>query len=76
MPQISLYLEEEIHREIEMRARLNNTSVSKFVATTLKAFFSQDWPRGFQNTFGSITDESFARHDPPDWALDTPRESL
>jgi len=76
MPQLSLYLDEDIHKEIETRAKINNTSVSRFVITTLKAQFSKDWPEGFQNTFGSITDDSFVRHDASDWSLDSPRESL
>jgi len=76
MPQLSLYLDEDIHKELEKRAKLSKTSVSKFVITTLKTHFSKGWPEGFENTFGSITDESFAKHEASDWSLDTPRESL
>jgi len=76
MPQLSLYLDEDTHRELEARARLNNTSVSKFVIITLKTHFSKGWPDGFKNIFGSITDESFNKQNVPDWPLDAPRESL
>ncbi|MCL2766667.1 MAG: hypothetical protein FWD21_03180 [Peptococcaceae bacterium] len=76
MPQVSIYLDEDIHREIEMRARLNKTSVSKFVISILKSHFTKDWPDGFQNTFGSISDESFMKQDTVDWSSDTPRENL
>ena len=76
MPQISLYLDEDIHREIAIRAKLSNTSISKFVATTLKAHLSSDWPDGFQNLFGSITDKSFIKQDAPDCSQDLPRENL
>ena len=65
MPQISLYLDKEMHKEIETRAKLNKTSVSKFVIITLKAYLSKNWPDGFQNLFGSITDSSFLRQDTP-----------
>ena len=76
MPQLSLYLDEHIHRELEARARLNKTSISKFVISTLKTQFSKDWPEGFQNTFGSIDDDSFVKQEVSDWSLDLPRESL
>ena len=76
MPQLSLYLDEDILREIEARARLNKTSVSKFVTTSLRSHFSKSWPDGFKNTFGSITDESFIKQSVPDWSLDKSRESL
>ena len=76
MPQISLYLDEEIHQEIEARAKLNQTSISKFVVTTLKAQLSKGWPSGYKNVFGSISDNSFIKHDTPDWSLDAPRENL
>ena len=76
MPQLSLYLDEDIHRELETRARLNKTSVSKFVISTLKTHFSKGWPDGFQNMYGSIADESFVKQDASDWSLDAPRESL
>ena len=70
MPQLSLYLDDDIHRELESRARLSNTSVSKFVISTLKTYFIQNWPDGFQNLYGSITDESFVKQEASDWSLD------
>ena len=76
MPQLSLYLDEDIHRELETRARLNKTSISKFVVNTLKTHFSKNWPEGFQHTFASIDDESFKKQNVPDWSLDAPREVL
>ena len=76
MPQISLYIDEKTHNEIEARAKLSQVSISKFIATILKTHFAKDWPTGFPSTFGSIHDESFVRHDVQDWSLDAPRESL
>ena len=76
MPQLSLYLADDIHRELELRAQINKTSISKFVIITLKNCFSKGWPDGFQNIFGSIKDESFIRQEVSDWSLDIPRESL
>ena len=75
MPQLSLYLDDDIHRELETRALLSKTSISKFVISTLKNYFAKSWPEGFQNTYGSITDESFVRQEASDWSLDAPREN-
>ena len=76
MPQLSLYLDEELHKELETRARLKETSVSKFVTVALKTHFSKGWPDGYRNVFGCITDESFVRPETPDWSFDIPREIL
>lgn len=76
MPQVSLYIDEETHREIETRARLSKISVSKLVASILKTHFSKNWPSGYQYTFGSIRDESFVRQAVPGWSLDVSRESI
>jgi len=76
MPQLSLYLDDDTLRELEARARLNNISISKLVINTLKTQFNKNWPDGFINMYGSITDESFIKHDIPDWSMDSPRENL
>ena len=76
MPQLSLYLDDDIYRELETRARLNKTSVSKFMISALKSYFSKSLPVGFQDIFGSIRDESFVKQEAPDWCLDMPREKL
>ena len=76
MPQLSLYLDEDVLKELEIRARLSNTSISKFVITLLKSCFSKNWPDNFQSLYGSITDESFVKQEVPDWSMDTPRECL
>ena len=76
MPQLSLYLDDDIHRELEARARINKSSISKFVVNILKTHFSTDWPDGYQNLYGSINDESFIKHEAPDWSLDITRAEL
>lgn len=76
MPQLSLYIDEDTLQKIEARAKINKISVSKFVSTVLKEHFSNNWPEGFQNIFGSVTDDSFVRPDFIDLSLDAKRESL
>ena len=76
MPQLSLYIDNDMYSELEKRARLNNMSISRLVANILKSIFSKDWPDGYHSVFGSINDESFARQAIPDWSYDAPRESI
>ena len=76
MPQLSLYIDDEFYLELEIRACLSNASKSKFVIGTLKAYFSKSRPDGFQNLYGSVTDESFVKQEAPEWSSDAPRESL
>ena len=76
MPQLSLYIDEDTLRKIEVSAKMNKISISKFVSTVLKEHLSQNWPDGFGNLFGSISDDSFAIPVELDWSLDDRKESL
>ena len=76
MSQLSLYLDEDTLKRIEAGAKLNEVSVSRFVSSVMKEYFAKSWPEGFQDLFGSITDESFVRPDSSDWSEDGTRESL
>ena len=76
MPQLSLYLDEITLRDVVVRAKLNNVSVSKFVSTVLINYFSNKWPDGYQNIFGSIDDDTFVRHNELNWENDIPRENI
>ena len=76
MPQLSLYIDEEILKKIEIAAKMNNISISKFVSDTMKEHLSNGWTKGFENVFGSITDESFVINDFDDFSSDTEREAI
>lgn len=76
MPQLSLYLDEVILRDVVTRAKLKKISVSKFVSSVLENYLMNKWPDDYQNTFGSIDDDTFVRHVESDWRLDTPRENI
>lgn len=76
MPQLSLYIDEDTLKKIEFGAKISETSVSKYVSASLREHFSNSWPEGFQNIFGSITDDNFVRPEPIDLSLDAERERL
>lgn len=76
MPQLSLYLDDDTLKKIEIRAKINQTSVSKFVTSMLKEHFSTGWPEGYKNVFGSVKDDSFRRPEAVALSFDAKRESI
>ena len=75
MPQLSLYIDDDTLRKIELGAKINETSISKFVSSVIKDYFTKSWPVGFKNIFGSISDDSFMLPDEIK-AFDVNREEL
>ena len=59
MPQISLYIDKETLTKIEKAAAKERISISKWVGKNIKKVIKEDYPRGYFDLFGSITDESF-----------------
>jgi hypothetical protein len=59
MPQISLYIDVETLTKIEIAAKINNTSISKWVSERLKESLTGKWPDKYRNLFGCIDDDTF-----------------
>ncbi len=76
MPQLSLYIDDGTLKRLEICAKINNTSVSRFVSVTLKRHLDRSWPDGYRNLFGSIKDDSFLEQPELDACLDAAREEL
>ncbi len=76
MPQLSLYLDDETLKKVEKAAKLENTSISKWVTRKLKEHLENDWPNNYSSLFGSISDESFCAEAITGFADDAGREDL
>ena len=76
MPQLSLYIDEETLTKIEVAAKINNTSISKWVSDKLKESLTNSWPENYQSLFGAIDDDSFTVKKAEDFSGDLERESL
>ena len=63
MPQVSLYLEQEVLDIARRNARIENISLSKYVSQTLSNNASPEWPQGYWDLFGALGDDSFTRPD-------------
>ncbi len=59
MPQISLYIDKDTLARIEKAAAKEKISISKWVGNNIKKAIKEDYPEGYFDLFGSITDKSF-----------------
>jgi hypothetical protein len=76
MPQLSLYIDRDTLGKIEQRAKQSHTSTSKWVATNIRKFLSDDYPEDYFTLFGSIDDPSFTEPKPASFSNDSMRETL
>ena len=76
MPQLSLYIDEQTLRKIEIAARLENLSISKYVVHVIDQTINSSWPESYGQLFGSIQDDTFEVDRQTDFAADVRRESL
>lgn len=76
MPQISLYIEKEILKKVEIAAKLENKSISKWVASQIKSNLRKQYPEDYFSLFGSITDENFIEPNEINFNEDIAKEKL
>jgi hypothetical protein len=76
MPQISLYIDQQTLKKIESAAERQHISISRWVADQIRAKIEPIYPKGYEDLFGSITDESFIEPGEVAFSSDTQRESL
>jgi hypothetical protein len=76
MPQLSLYIDESTLKKIELAAKIENLSISKFVTKKLNESLHDSWPDNFESLFGSITDDSFTPIEPMNYSNDSHRENV
>jgi hypothetical protein len=76
MPQLSLYIDEPTLKEVRRAARKERISVSRWISRRIKTAAESDWPEGFFDLAGSITDETFQRPPQLPFSVDSKRETL
>jgi len=59
MPQLSLYIDENTLKKIELAAKIEKIPISKLVVKKLNESFRDKWPVNFEKLFGSATDKTF-----------------
>ena len=77
MPQLSVYVDDNMLTQIEESAKVSNISVSRLITNALEKYMvPHQWPEGFENLFGSVSDETFQRQYDIPFSSDTNREAL
>ena len=76
MPQLSLYIDENTLNKIEIGAKLEHLSISKYVVRKLNESMSNAWPENYQKLYGVMDDNSFSVEKIKDFSNDIKRESL
>ncbi|MAT57955.1 MAG: hypothetical protein K8F60_15455 [Melioribacteraceae bacterium] len=76
MPQISLYIDKETLNKIEIAAKSENSSISKWVSTKIKKSIENKWPDNYFSLFGKLRDDSFIRDNKLDFNDDLKRENF
>ena len=76
MPQLSLYIDSDTLSKIEIAAKINNTSISKWVTERLKASLLEKWSDNYISLFGCIDDDTFNVEKVEGFKNDTERENL
>lgn len=73
MPQLSIYLDEETAALLDSAVSISGTSVSKWVGRQIRESLKNQWPDGYFQLFGSVTDSSFAEPEELYQVNSTPR---
>jgi hypothetical protein len=76
MAQVSLYLDKEMFKKVETAAQSCGESISKYVATLIQDHFDHEWPSGYAELFGSVSDDTFFPNGAEKILKETSRESL
>ena len=53
MPQLAIYVDDELSKKLNKAIRVSRTSRSKWVADLIKAKLEDEWPEGFFELAGS-----------------------
>lgn len=76
MPQISLYIDRDLYKEVKSAAEKKDMSLSSFVSEVLKEHLVDEWPEGYFDLIGSLKDDPLELPEDLSWELDSPREVL
>lgn len=76
MPQLTVYIDEDILKKIQIAAKIEHYSVSKWVKNKLTEALINTWPKDYFELFGSLAEEQFERPEQLKPGDDVRREKL
>jgi hypothetical protein len=76
MPQLSIYIDEQTLKQIEIAAKIERLSISKYAVKKLNESMHSKWPEHYEELYGSIKDDAFKVERIDSFKNDAPREEL
>ena len=76
MPQLSLYIDQETLKKLEIAARIEHLSLSKYAVKKLNESIHAQWPDHYGDLYGSVEDSSFVAEKNERFLDDAVREEL
>jgi hypothetical protein len=76
MPQLSLYIDKNTLRQLEIAAKFEHLSISKYAVKKLNESMHGKWPDYYENLYGAIDDDTFNVKKITDFSNDSAREKL
>ena len=58
MPQVSIYLDQDVLEEAKRNSRRERVSLSKYISNALTQNNDDNWPSGYWELFGSLDDST------------------
>ena len=76
MAQLTVYIDEVTLKRIELAAKRDHESVSKWVKRCLMSVFQNTWPKNYFELFGSLANDPFERPSQASFEKDARRQML
>ena len=76
MPQLSLYIDKKTLQQLEIAAKIEHLSISKYAVKKLNESIYKKWPNNYEELFGSIQDEKFNVEKIENFKNDSVRDEL
>ena len=76
MPQLSLYIDSATLKKLEIAAKIEQLSISKFAVKKLNESLNTKWPENYVSLYGAIKDDTFIIDPIDSFKNDVAREEL
>ena len=76
MPQLSLYIDEKTLQQLEIAAKIEHLSISKYAVKKLNESMHIKWPDHFDDLYGAVNDDTFSVEKNNSFNDDSAREDL
>lgn len=76
MPQLSLYVNNNTLKKVELAAKRENISISQWVRVKIEKSIGKNWSDDYFSLFGSIKDDTFQAPQKLNFRQDTKRQKI